>query len=241
MLFIRSLLFNIFLPVWTIIVSVLFFPMALCVSPKTITMIVGRVWSIGMLFGLRVLCGIKHEIRGKENLPKGSFIIASKHQSAWETIVFLSIIDYPIYILKQELLKLPFYGTYLRNMEMIAVDRSGGSSALKKMLADVKNRLSQNRPVIIFPEGTRVAVGTTVKYHPGIALIYQEKDMDFPIIPVALNSGLFWARNAFIKRPGIITMEYLPAIEKGLDRKDFINKLQYIIDTKSDELCNLAK
>jgi len=235
MILIRSLLFNITFPLWTIAVSILCSPVLLTGDYKKIAF-VGRLWANGTLFMLRILCGISYEIRGRENIPDIPFIIASKHQSAWDTVIFLKLHNNPAYILKKELLKIPFFGIYLKGLKMIPIDREGGSKALKQMLNDVKERLSNNRTIVIFPEGTRTAPGDKTSYQPGVAFIY--KDIENPIVPVALNSGLYWGKSSFIKKPGKIILEYLPPIKEGLDRKSFTKTLENAIEEPSKKLQN---
>lgn len=235
MIFLRSLIFNIYFPVWTGLVALLGSPLLL--TPPHIAAKIGRVWSNGVLLGLRVICNIKYEIRGMEKIPAEPFLIACKHQSAWDTVIFLKILNSPSYILKKELLKIPVFGSHLISMGMIAIDRSGGGSALKKVNKDVNDRVvEQKRSVVIFPEGTRTTPGTTNKYQPGIALIYKDLDQNVPVIPVALNSGKFWGRNSFTKQPGTIILEFLPEIKKGMDRKEFLTLLQKVIDERSEEI-----
>ena len=234
MIFIRSLIFNVYFPAWTAAVSLSCFPM-LFTSPQ-IASKVGRLWSNGVLLGLRFICGIKYEVRGLDRLPQEPFFIACKHQSAWDTVIFLKLLNGPSYILKKELLKIPVFGRYLEAMEMIAVDRSGGGSALKKVNKDVNDRIAKKRSVVIFPEGTRTKYQDTVTYQPGVALIYKDIDENVPVIPAALNSGKFWGRNSFIKNKGTIVLEFLPEMEKGLNRKEFLSSLQDVIDSASSKL-----
>lgn len=228
MILIRSLLFKILFPVWTCVCCSFYYPLVwMKVSSKTLA-ISGRSWANVIIVLLRYVCGIRHEIRGLEHLPQGPCIIACQHQSVWDTMIFLKLLDHPAYILKQELLNIPLFGTFLKGLEMIAVDRSGGSAALKTMVADVKKRLDDNRTVVIFPEGTRVFPGEKKEYQPGIAFLYNDADIQVPIIPAALNSGAHWNK-LLPKIPGTIVLEFLPAIEKGLKRKEFMSKLQEIV------------
>ena len=137
-------------------------------------------------------------------------------------------------MLKKELLMIPVFGWFLARVGMIAIDRSGKASALKKMVADAKAIFAQGRPVVIFPEGTRVAPGARMPYQPGIAALYAQ--LGVPVVPVALNSGLFWGRQAFVKKAGVITIEYLPPIPPGLDRKSFMRELEARIETAAERL-----
>jgi 1-acyl-sn-glycerol-3-phosphate acyltransferase len=238
MLFIRSLLFNIYFPLWTFSLATIALPFLLT-PPRTAAKI-GYIWGTGVMIGLRYICGIRYEIKGAENLPPEPFIIASKHQSAWDTAIFLKLLNAPAYILKKELLKVPLFGRYLTAMDMIPVDRKGGTNALKLLQADAKDRLNKRHSIVIFPEGTRTSPEEKVTYQPGVAFIYMDIPDGIPVIPVALNSGLHWGKNSFYKYPGTITMEYLKPIPHGLNRKEFMTELQNSIDGKSSDLCKQA-
>jgi len=137
-------------------------------------------------------------------------------------------------VLKKELLSVPVYGWLLKKSAMIAIDRDGGGSALKQMIKDVRDRLGQGRKVIIFPEGTRSTVGSSLPYHPGVAAVY--KTGDAPVVPVALNSGVFWPRRAFLKQPGRVVLEYLEPMPTGLDRRQFMAELESRIETATARL-----
>lgn len=227
MIYIRSIIFNVFFFSWTALVSSLLLPCAFL--PGRMPFVPAVVWSSGVLFGLKFIANITYEEKGRENLPKeGAFIIASKHQSAWDTVIFLNKFAGSIYVLKKELLKIPFYGQHLIGMKMIPIDRSGGMNSIKIMLKCVRERIAEGHVVTIFPEGTRTKYGEKKPYQPGVALIY--KEVDAPIIPVSLDSGRFWARNSFLKYPGKITVIYHPQMPKGLDKKEFMQKLQDAIE-----------
>src|SRR5690606_21388864 len=148
------------------------------------------------------------------------FIVAAKHQSAWDTMAFYWVLDDAAYVLKKELLSIPLYGWCARKARMIGVDRSGGAKALRAMVEQAQNCLAEGRPIVIFPEGTRTAPGRRSAYHPGIAALYTR--LGVPVVPVALNSGLFWGRRSFIKQPGRIVVQFLPPIPPGLERRAFM-------------------
>src|SRR5262249_4612223 len=158
-------------------------------------------------------------------------VIAPKHQSAWDTIVFFAICDDAIYVLKQELMHIPFYGWNARKLGMIGLDRSGAGAALRGLIRQAQATIAAGRQLAIFPQGTRVPPGAAAPYQPGIAALYTQ--VEAPVIPVALNSGLFWGRRRFVKRPGTIVLEILPAIPPGLDRKAFTAQLEHAIETAS--------
>lgn len=233
--YIRSLIFSIFLPVWTVIICSALSPLVLFKKPKVMA-ILGVSWSYGTIFALKLICRIKIEVHGKSNFPKGPCIIACKHQSALETGFFQQYLKFPVYVIKRELLNVPFYGWFLKQMGMIPIDRNGGISALKNLLRDCEVNLRQNRSIIIFPEGTRIKVFESAEYHSGIVAI-RKKFIDTPIIPIALNSGLFWPKDSWLKYPGTVIFKVLPALDRDLDNKQALAQLKKIIDSNSDELC----
>jgi len=193
-----------------------------------------RIWTNGIVFLLRNICSLRLEIRGQEYLPKGAAIVAAKHQSAFETMIFHRITDDPAIIMKKELLNIPVYGWYCRKTKMIAVDRKGHASALKSMLAQAQQAIDDERPIVIFPEGTRSPLDEDLPFQPGIAAIYTK--LKQPVVPVALNTGLFWPRKSFFCHPGVMVMEFLPPIEAGMDRKAFMKELKARIEEKTGEL-----
>jgi 1-acyl-sn-glycerol-3-phosphate acyltransferase len=192
------------------------------------------IWHGFVLWALRTTCGITHEIRGREHLPAGACIVAAKHQSAWDTMILPIVLDDAAFVLKRQLLRIPVYGWYLRKLDNLPVDREGGARALRAMVADGHRILAQGRPIVIFPEGTRTALDERRPYHPGVAALYTQSNV--PVVPAALNSGLFWGRRAFVKRPGRIVLEFLPPIAPGLPRKAFMRELEARIETASERL-----
>jgi 1-acyl-sn-glycerol-3-phosphate acyltransferase len=228
----RSVLFNAFLAVYAPL-SVLLMTLTLP-FPRGVLMTLVRAWPRASAPLFRLLVGISHEFRGTENIPKEPCIIAAKHQSAWDTMGFYLAVDDAAYVLKKELLQLPFYGWCARKAGMIGVDRTGGAKALRAMVDDARAFLDAGRPVFIFPEGTRTRPGARVPYHPGVAALYTR--LNVPVVPVALNSGLYWGRRSFVKRPGRIVVEFLPPIPPGLDRKDFMRELERRIEGASERL-----
>ena len=230
---IRSCLFNVYYVLVTFMIclegSIIgLFSMRLCCLNA-------RLWGILLLFGLRWIVGIKCEVKGKENLPKeGPYIIASKHQSALETIAFHALLPSPAYILKKELRYIPLFGWNLLLTGCVPIDRSSGTKAMRSILSGSEKRLNQKRPVVIFPEGTRTKPGTSTHYNPGVGLLYEK--FDVPLIPVALNTGYFWPRNAFLKNPGTLTIEFLPPMPKGLEKRAFIQELQNKIEAACAEM-----
>lgn len=236
MIFIRSLIFNIAFFVWAMLASVLFAPLFFISTPASLKC--GNPWAKGSLILARIICGITFEIRGEKNLLSMPAIYASKHQSAWDTLIFLVLLKHPAYVLKRELLRIPLWGWYLWRMRMIAIDRSAGASAMKTMMKQAKEALADNRPIVIYPEGTRTRPGATPHYHPGTTALYSF--LKVPVVPVALNSGYYWGKDAFLKRPGKIIIEFLPAIAPGMDKEQFTTTLQNTIETASQKLLDEA-
>lgn len=229
----RSLIYDVLQTVVTVGFLLVF--MFLLILPAPFIRQAIHLWAHTIrLLSVHVL-GMKVRVIGTENIPEGAVLVASKHQSAWETAVYFTLFPNSVYVLKEELMSLPVWGWYARKYGAIAVNRSGGAAALKKLLSDTKAYLGGGRSVVIFPEGTRVPPGQHHKFHPGVAAIY--KSADVPTVPVALNSGLFWGRRSVgMKRPGAITLEFLPAIHPGLSRKEFLDELQARINTATDRL-----
>ena len=186
-------------------------------------------WCRSCIWLIRFLLRINYEIRGLEYLTGEPVIIASKHQSAWETLVFNTIILDCAYVVKRELLWFPFFGWFLSRLGMIGIDRSGGASALKRLVADCKERLKSGRSIIIFPQGTRTPPGAEQLYLPGTAALYTQCKV--PVVPTALNSGIFWPRRTLLKRPGTVIVEFLPPILPGMDRREFSQHLETEIET----------
>ncbi len=226
MTFVRSVLFNFTFYLWTTLISIVALP-ALLVSQRAAIWISG-LWAIVSLLLLQLIVGLSYEVRGSDNLPKGAAIVAFKHQSAWDTIALWVLLENPAIVLKRSLAMIPVFGWYMRRGKAIIIDREAGAGALKPMVAAARSAVAEGRPIAIFPEGTRTVVGATGSYQPGVAALY--KQLGLPLVPAALNSGLFWGRRSFLKRPGRILVEFLPAIEPGLDRRHVMAELERRIE-----------
>lgn len=235
--FIRSFVFNIAFFLWAMLASLLFAPLFLFSSRAAQR--AGAPWAKGALWLARLICGIRYEVRGAQYITDEPVIYASKHQSAWDTIIFLVLLARPAYVLKRSLLRIPLWGWYLWRMNMIAIDRSAGASGMKHMLRQSQRALDDGRTLVIYPEGTRTRPGAAPHYHPGIIAMYSQ--LQKPVVPVALNSGAFWGRDAFCKFPGTITIEFLPPIAPGMDKKQFAALLEQTIETASQSLLDGAK
>ena len=181
------------------------------------------------------IMGIKLEIKGMEHLPKdGAYILASKHQSAYETVVLPYLIPNIAIILKEELTKIPLWGLYPTKLGMIAIDRSSGTRAMRSIVKGALKVKEQGRPILIFPQGTRVPPGETESYKSGVAKVY--KDTALPIIPMALNAAVCWPKNGFIKKSGTITFEFLPMIPAGKKPQEMLKELENVLETHSHAL-----
>lgn len=237
MFFFRSVLFNVFFMVLhaALVVGMV----ALLPFPRRWMQATVRLWTNVLRVGLKLIVGLDLEVRGRDNLPQGACVIASKHQSALDTFVFYLLLNDPNYVMKKELMRIPVWGWHARKCGAISIDRDGGAGALKQMLRDTEDRMAQARQVILFPEGTRTAPGTRHPYNPGIAAVYTR--IKAPVVPVALNSGLFWGRRSFNKKPGVITVEFLPPMPPGLDRAQFMSELENRIETATDKLVAEAR
>jgi 1-acyl-sn-glycerol-3-phosphate acyltransferase len=218
----RSILFALTFYGWSALLSPFYVPFMLL--PRRMFWFLSWVWVQSCLMLVECIVGIRYEVRGRENLPPGPFIIASKHQSAWDTLIYNKLFEDCAYVLKRELFWFPGFGWFLWRVGMVGIDRSGGAQALKSLVRQVRDRLAAGRNIIIFPQGTRTPPGADRPYLPGVSALYMQSGA--PIVPVALNSGMFWPRRRIVKRPGLIVVEILPSIPPGLKRKEFERVLQ---------------
>jgi 1-acyl-sn-glycerol-3-phosphate acyltransferase len=231
-LLIRSVLFNTLFYLNLAVQIVAALPTLL--MPRWGILAVARFWARTNLWLLRVVCGTKVEFRALAKIPPGPLLVAAKHQSLWETFALLLILSDPAYIMKRELMWIPFFGWYTWKAGMIPIDRSKGSQALAEMNACARRELARNRQIIIFPEGTRRPPGAEPKYKYGVAHLYVETGV--PCVPIALNSGLFWPRRSIRRYPGTIRVEVLDPIPPGLGKDAFFERLQRDIETATARL-----
>jgi 1-acyl-sn-glycerol-3-phosphate acyltransferase len=209
MRFIGSLLFS-----TAMIVSTMMTAMALLLAaplPFRFRSAIARTYAAFVIGSLRVLCGIRHKVRGQENIPEGASIIFSKHQSTWETYALQLLFPAQVWVLKRELMWVPFFGWGLALLKPIAIDRSSGRKAVRSIVKQGKQRLAAGIWVTIFPEGTRVAPGKSKRWGIGGAILAEHSG--YPVVPVAHNAGEFWGRREFLKKPGTIQVIIGPAIE----------------------------
>lgn len=237
-IFIRSTLFNIAMPLWTVIFGIGALPTLLKPRDKMVDYV--QIWVRGNLWLMRVLCGIKYEIRGAENLPRmnRAYIASIKHQSTVDTVLAGLVFDQLLVIHKQELTYLPVYGWYLKWADMISINRAKGKEALRQVYTQINKKMfaGAGRPLVIFPEGTRTPVGADTKYKSGIYKIQSE--FDLPVYPVALNSGVFWGRKAYFKFPGTIVFSILPKLDvpTGATHDVFMKTLKATTESETAKL-----
>lgn len=232
MTLLRALLFNVAFFGLTAAIAVLALP--LLATPRAAIRATLRLWARLVVALLRAIVGVRLELRGMERIPPGAVVLAAKHQSAFDTIVWLALLPDAAYVLKKELLAIPVYGWHARRAGMIAVDRAGGATALRSMLRAAQAALAEGRQVVIFPEGTRTAPGQRVAYQPGVVAIATTGAA--PVVPVATDSGRVWGRRAFLKRPGVIRISVLPPLAEGLPRAQLLAALEAAIETETDRL-----
>jgi 1-acyl-sn-glycerol-3-phosphate acyltransferase len=196
-----------------------------------------RFWARGIIVMLAVCCGVRVELRGREHVPVGRALIAAKHQCMYD--VFAQFVWLPdnCFVMRKELMLIPFFGWYAAKMRMIVIDRDGGARALKAMVRDGQDRLAEERQLVIFPEGHRGEPGVAGDYQPGVAGLY--RDLGLPAHLVATNSGVHWPAHGFLRRPGTIVFEYLPPLPAGLKRADFMRTMEERIETASTALLGL--
>jgi 1-acyl-sn-glycerol-3-phosphate acyltransferase len=228
----RAALFNAAFFIGTALIGVAGLPVLLL--PWRASMWFGRLWSRTMLALLRAIVGLDGEVRGREHLPPGPCLVAMKHQSAWDTLMLPVLFGDPAVVIKRELQLVPLYGWYATRAGSIFVDRKGGAAAMRRMLKAARRAVAAGRKIVIFPQGTRTAPGERSPYQPGVAGLYQA--LGLPLVPAAVNSGLYWGRRAFLKRRGRIVVEFLPAIPPGLPRRRLMAELEARIEAAADRL-----
>jgi len=226
---IRSAIFNIVFYVNLILFLVL--GAGFYFTPRKWSIRALQTWARTSLFLLRVIAGTRIEVRGQDNIPQGACLVAGKHQSFWETFAILPLLDDPAMVLKKELTLIPFFGWFIHKFRMIPVERSAGTQALRCLIAKAEEAVSEGRQVVIMPEGTRRAPDDPPDYKPGAAAVYGK--LSVPCVPFGLNSGLFWPRRQFLRRPGTIIISFLRPIPPGLPRREFQARLEDAIETET--------
>ncbi len=232
MIWIRSIAFTIAFYLYSTICALLMVPLFVC--PRAWTTRALTLHGKGVVVLLRWIAGIRFEVRGLENLPKGAALVAGKHHAFFDIFGSFTVMNDACFVLKKELAWVPFVGWYAAKAEMVVVDRAAHSAALRKLVKDAKERFSNARQLVIFAEGTRKTPGEPTDYKPGIAALYRELEM--PVTPLALNTGVHWPAHGFKRIPGTIVFEFLPPIPPGLKRGEFMRELESRIETASNAL-----
>jgi 1-acyl-sn-glycerol-3-phosphate acyltransferase len=229
---VRSIAFNVLFYLNTAIYLIAALPTFF--MPYRAIVRVAQSWGRTNLKLLRVVAGIKCEIRGREKIPKGPLLVAAKHQSAWETFALLPLFDNPTFIVKRELEWIPLFGWLMIKGRMVPVDRRRGKEALAGMIERARIELADRRQLIIFPEGTRRPAGAEPRYKFGVAHVYEGEGV--PCLPVALNSGLFWPRRSILRKPGTVVVEILDPIAPGMTKEAFFERIESDIETATARL-----
>ena len=236
-IFLRSLVYNLLfylvLAFWVIV------GIPTYLMPRSAITTIARCWARSSIWLMRVICNTRVEYRGLEKIPDGPLIVASKHQSMWETFALLQFFEQPLFILKRELTWIPLFGWYLVKCGMIAIDRAAGGRSLLAMARRAGEAVRRGRQLIIFPEGTRRPVDAKPDYKTGIAQIYV--DCGVSCLPVALNSGLFWPRRTFMRYPGTLVVEFLDPLPPGLSRREFITRVSTVIEDATRPLVEAGR
>jgi len=233
---VRSFILLVFFYVWTFFWSVV--AMLVLPLPRKWALFPQELWSRGFQKALPLLVGIRVKYLGMENLPEGGAIIACKHESTWEITVFQGLLKDPAMVLKEEIRNIPLFGWYVRKLKMIGVDRSAGSRALRGMLKAAKNAANEGRKLVIFPEGTRNTSESNAEFQSGVYGLYGT--LKLPVVPVAINAAKLWPHKSFLRHPGTIYMEFLPPIEPGLSKQEFMQTLASQIADTSAKLRDMA-
>jgi 1-acyl-sn-glycerol-3-phosphate acyltransferase len=233
LIFLRSLLFNVVFVVNNTLWFVFALPLLLvprrhffrwCVHP----------WCWSNLWLHALICGVRMEFRGRENIPDGGCMVACKHQSAWETLALAASFAQPRYILKRELMWVPLFGFYLKRAGQVPINRGKRTDAIAAMNRAADLAVREGGQLLVFPEGTRRPIGAEPVYKQGVAHLYEA--LDTVVVPVAINAGVFWPRRTFIKYPGTIVMEFLPPIPPSLPKDEFFARLKETIEAATARL-----
>lgn len=232
----RSRTFDVLFFFWTVLLGLLT-PFVLPFRSACIGL--SRQWNRGVVIMAAMVVGIKLHYEGEQHIAKGPAVYAAKHQSALDTFCLWLRLDNPAFVLKKELLSIPIFGWFLARTCPIAIDRSAGKHAIQHIADQARDRLMSGRSVVIFPEGTRKAVGAEPAYKSGG--VYALYALGYPLIPVALNTGCVWPRSGFPKTEGHAIISFLPALPQGLEKEELLQQLQASIEVESNRLIAHAK
>jgi 1-acyl-sn-glycerol-3-phosphate acyltransferase len=231
MIMLRSWIYTILFLAWCLIAAISQIP--LLVTQRGALWGI-RNWSRGVMFLARTITGITFRSEGRENIPKGPCIIAAQHQSSFETYVLFLEVDQPVFVLKRELIFIPFIGWFIMRAGLVPIDRSAGASAMRRMLRAAEKAVEHGKQLLIFPEGTRVTPGEQLPYKPGVVGLYNHCNV--PLVPMTLNSGYYWGKTRVRKDPGEIVFRYLPPIAPGLGKQELLATLRERIETAAATL-----
>jgi len=229
---IKSLLFMLWLYGSMVVMAIVCSPALLL--PRRTALAIIKLWARWALGMAQLLCGVRVEFRGLEHRPVGAALIAGKHLSMLDTIAPFLMLDDPCYVLKKELMNLPFFGWFAARSGMVAVRREDAAKALKKMVADCRDRLTEARQIVIFPEGTRSDPGGEADYKPGVAALY--RDLEVPCHLLATNSGVYWPGHGIDRLPGVVVYEFLPPLPAGMKRPELMREMKARIEDASNAL-----
>lgn len=227
---IRSLIFMIVIYVWMLILGIVYLPYAIFTKQGALRAC--KTYARSTMWLARWMVGIRCEVRG--TVPKGEVVIGAKHQSFLDIIMIFNAIPHGKFIMKRELLWTPVIGMYARRLGCIPVNRGKKGAAVAKMVKDVAKEFAEPGQLVIYPQGTRVAPGVSKPYKVGTAILYN--GLGFPCVPVATNAGVFWPRSGILRKPGLAIVDFLDPIEPGVERDAFLNRLENVIETRSDAL-----
>ncbi len=234
---IRSWCFDLFFYSFTLSLFIILW-VPVIILPRWFCALWYKSWTHIIMYALKIIVGLDYQVIGKDKLDavlkNGPVILACKHQSAWETLIFSTLVDKFVIVLKKQLVQIPGYGSYLIKLNSIVIDRSNGIKSLKSLLKQGHEAISNGMSILIFPEGRRGNYGDPTNLQSGISVIY--KELNVPVVPIAVNSGKFWARRSKFKRSGCITLEFLEPIPAGLPKNEFLPLLQECLDTACSRL-----
>ena len=230
---VRSLAFNLAFYLWTLFAAIVTLPILL--APRPAAQATLNLWAKVVTWLLRVVGGVRVEVRGRDHVPVGVALVAPKHQCMFDIFGLIAVLPDSCFVLRKELMRIPVFGWWAWKCDMIVIDREGGSKALRHMLTSSRDRLTQApRQLVIFPEGHRGKPGQAGDYQPGVAALY--RDLDMECAPVALNSGAHWQKGGLALKPGTIVFEFLEPLPAGMKRAEFMRELEERLEAASNAL-----
>jgi 1-acyl-sn-glycerol-3-phosphate acyltransferase len=232
MIWLRSLLFVALFYAWTVVAAIAMLPCL--ILPRAACAWALRIWGTVDTALLRLICGIRVEVRGRQYMPTGAALIASKHQCMFDIFGAFAFLPDACFVMRKEFMRIPFFGWYAWKAGMVVIDREGHAKALRGLVADSRDRLKAARQLVIFPEGHRGEPGVAGDYRPGVAALY--RDLGMPCTPLALNTGVHWPAHGLLRYPGTIVFEFLEPIPAGLKRAEFMKVLEARLEGASNAL-----